>query len=44
MISFEAMAGEYLFRKQIKKGRYLLVAWALEDVKLEAVEESFGEL
>lgn len=44
MVSFEAKAGEYLFRRKMKKGKYMVVAWALEDVKLEAVDEGFGEL
>lgn len=44
MASFDARAGEYLFRVKVPKGKYQLVGWAAEEIKLEAVEESFGEL
>ena len=44
MASFEGSKGEYLFRAKVSKGRYLLVGWATEEIRVEPVEECFGEI
>ena len=37
MASFEGKSGEYLFRVKVPQGKYVLVVWAADELRLESI-------
>ena len=44
IFQFQSKEGEHLFKIDMSKGKYNIVVWSPEAVKIEPLEETFGLL
>lgn len=44
MLTFDGEAGQYLFSAKVPEGKYQVISWASHDIKIDPIDQSFGEV